>query len=45
MECKKPCARVTRSHVHAYAMPTQCALGPFIELFEKNINRKTLSNT
>jgi hypothetical protein len=39
-ECKKPCARVTRSHVHAYAMPTRCALGPFIELFEKDVNRK-----
>ncbi len=39
-ECKKPCARVTRSHVHAYAMPTRCALGPFVELFEKDINRK-----
>jgi len=39
-DCKKPCARVTRSHVHAYAMPTRCALGSFIELFEKDINRK-----
>ncbi|CAF3936828.1 unnamed protein product [Rotaria sordida] len=39
-ECKKPCARVTRSHVHAYAIPTKCALEAFIELFEKDINRK-----
>ncbi len=39
-ECKNPCARVTRSHVHAYAMPTGCALGPFVGLFEKEINQK-----
>ncbi|CAF0732887.1 unnamed protein product [Adineta steineri] len=39
-ECQKPCARVTRSHIHAYAMPTECALSPFIELFEKDINQK-----
>ncbi|CAF3311450.1 unnamed protein product [Rotaria sp. Silwood2] len=39
-ECKKPCARVTRSHVHAYVIPTKCALGPFVELFEKETNRK-----
>lgn len=39
-ECKNPCARVTRSHVHAYAMPTRCALGVFVELFEKDINQK-----
>ncbi|CAF1586221.1 unnamed protein product [Rotaria sp. Silwood1] len=40
IECQKPCARVTRSHVHVYAIPTKCALGSFIELFEKDINRK-----
>jgi hypothetical protein len=39
-ECTKPCARVTRSHIHAYAMPTRCALGPFIGLFANDINRK-----
>ena len=39
-ECIKPCARVTRSHVHVYAMPTRCALGPFVELFEKDMNQK-----
>ncbi len=39
IECKKPCARVTRSHVHAYSMPTRCALLPFVELFEKDINQ------
>ncbi|UJR31717.1 hypothetical protein I4U23_019197 [Adineta vaga] len=38
--CKKPCARVTRSHVHAYAMPTKCALASFVELFEMDTNRK-----
>jgi hypothetical protein len=39
-ECKKPCSRVTRSHVHAYAMPSRCALVPFVELFKKDINQK-----
>lgn len=39
-ECKKPCARVTRSHVHAYAMPTRCVLTTFIELFDNDVNRK-----
>ncbi|CAF0754321.1 unnamed protein product [Adineta ricciae] len=39
-DCRKPCARVTRSHVHAYAMPTRCALAPFIELFQIESNRK-----
>ncbi len=39
-ECKKPCTRVTRSHVHVYSMPTRCALGPFVELFEQDINKK-----
>ncbi|CAF3311705.1 unnamed protein product [Rotaria socialis] len=40
VECRKPCARVTRTHVHAYAMPTGCALALFVELFEKDANRK-----
>lgn len=39
-ECKRPCARVTRTHIHAYAMPTQCAVGAFLELFQLDTNRK-----
>ena len=37
-ECKRPCARVTRTHVHAYAMPPQCATEVFLQLFEENVN-------
>ena len=39
-ECKNPCTRVTRTHVHAYAVPAKCALKPFVELFEKETNGK-----
>ena len=39
-ECKKPCARVTRSHVHAYGMPTRCALDSFVDLFNNSSNQK-----
>lgn len=37
-ECKRPCARITRSHIHAYSIPTRCGLESFIELFEKDMN-------
>ena len=39
-ECKRPCARVTRTHIHAYAMPMQCAVGTFLELFKLDGNGK-----
>jgi hypothetical protein len=38
-ECQKPCSRITRSHVHVYALPSRCALIPFMRLFEHAQNR------
>ena len=40
VECKKPCARVTQTHVHAYATPTRCALDALVHLFLLERNRK-----
>ena len=39
VECKKPCARVTRTHIHAYATPTRCALDALVHLFLLERNR------
>lgn len=39
-QCQKPCARVTRSHVHAYAVADRCSLKSFVDLFEPEENRK-----
>lgn len=38
-KCSKPCQRVTRSHIHLHAVPTQCVLLSFIKLFEEQENR------
>ena len=36
--CKTPCTRLIQSHVHAYAVPTECALEPFIHLFDSDVD-------
>lgn len=39
-ECKVPCTRMTLSHVHVHAIPTQCALESLVHLFDNEDNRR-----
>ena len=41
-ECKRPCERVTRSHLHVHAVPTQCAVQSFIDLFDEEQDNRSL---